>query len=106
MPKMPEKDPQNWIALWHSLPDNVRASILGLALALIMAFKQDGRTKGEKITDVLAVPILVCISGYSLEALGFSGSLVYVMAGIFAGYGIGPVKAVLKRWLEKKADGA
>lgn len=104
MPKMPERDPQNWIALWHSLPDTVRASILGLALALIMAFKQDGRTPSEKVTDVLAVPVLVVISGYSLEALGFSGSLVFVMAGIFAGYGIGPVKALLKKWAERKSE--
>lgn len=106
MTKMPEKDPNNWIALWHSMPDTVRASILGLLLALIMAFKQDGRTVSERVTDVLATPILVVISGYSLQAMGFSESLVFVLAGVFAGYGIGPVKAVLKRWLEKKVDGA
>lgn len=106
MTKMPEKDPNNWIALWHSMPDTVRASILGLLLALIMAFKQDGRTLSERVTDVLATPILVVISGYSLQSMGFSESLVFVLAGVFAGYGIGPVKAVLKRWLEKKVDGA
>lgn len=106
MSKMPEKDPNNWIALWHSMPDTVRASVLGLLLALIMAFKQDGRTMSERVTDVLATPILVVISGYSLQAMGFSESLVFVLAGVFAGYGIGPVKAVLKRWLEKKVDGA
>jgi type III secretory pathway component EscS len=106
MTKMPEKDPNNWIALWHSMPDTVRASILGLLLALIMAFKQDGRTLSERVTDVMATPILVVISGYSLQSMGFSESLVFVLAGVFAGYGIGPVKAVLKRWLEKKVDSA
>ena len=106
MPKMPEKDPSNWFALWNSMPDTVRASILGLTLAFIMAFRTDGRTVGERITDVLATPVLVVISGYSLQAMGFSESLVFVLAGVFAGYGIGPVKAVLKRWLEKKVDNA
>lgn len=106
MTKMPEKDPSNWFALWNSMPDTVRASILGLLLALIMAFKNDGRTLGERVTDVMATPVLVVISGYSLQAMGFSESLVFVLAGVFAGYGIGPVKAVLKRWLEKKVDNA
>lgn len=106
MTKMPEKDPQNWFALWNSMPDTVRAAILGTMLALIMALKQDGRSPAERITDVMATPILVVISGYSLQAMGFSESLVFVLAGVFAGYGIGPVKAVLKRWLEKKVDNA
>jgi hypothetical protein len=103
---MPEKDPQNWFALWNSMPDTVRAAILGTLLAIIMAAKQDGRTASERITDVFATPVLVVISGYSLQAMGFSESLVFVLAGVFAGYGIGPVKAVLKRWLEKKVDNA
>lgn len=106
MPKMSDKDPQTWLALWNSMPDTVRAAILGLLLAMIMALKSDGRTIGERITDVLATPVLVVISGYSLQAMGFSESLVFVLAGVFAGYGIGPVKAVLKRWLEKKVDAA
>ena len=106
MTKMPEKDPQNWYALWNSMPDTVRAAILGLLLAIIMALKTDGRTLSERLTDVAATPVLVVISGYSLQAMGFSESLVFVLAGVFAGYGIGPVKAVLKRWLEKKVDAA
>lgn len=86
------------------MPDTVRAAILSTVLALIMAAKSDGRTFGERVTDVLATPVLVVISGYSLQAMGFSESLVFVLAGVFAGYGIGPVKAVLKRWLERKVD--
>ncbi len=106
MTKMPEKDPQNWFALWNSMPDTVRAAILSTVLAIIMAMKSDGRTPSERLTDVFATPVLVVISGYSLQAMGFNESLVFVLAGVFAGYGIGPVKAVLKRWLEKKVDNA
>lgn len=32
---MPDKDPTTWAAFWESLPDPIRAAIVGAAVALL-----------------------------------------------------------------------
>ena len=100
----PTKDPGFLIQLWESLPEPIKAAILGVSLAVVMAFKQDGRSIREKITDICAMAIIVPIGGMGVDLLGLSGGWTYVLAGALGGYGIGPVKAILhkyaSRWVE------
>lgn len=91
--------------LWEHLPEPVKAAILGTSLAIIMAFKNDGRTRLEKITDVCAMAIIVPIGGMAIDLLGLSGGWTYILAGALGGYGIGPVKALLHKWAERKTQG-
>lgn len=100
----PTKDPGFLILLWDSLPEPIKAAILGTSLAVIMAFKNDGRTTREKITDVCAMAAMVPIGGVAIDLLGMSGGWTYILAGALGGYGIGPVKALLHKWAERKTQ--
>jgi len=98
----PTKDPSILIQFWDSLPEPLKAAILGVTLSVVMAFKQDGRTMREKITDVCAMAIIVPLGGVAIDLLGLSGGWTYILAGALGGYGIGPVKALLHKWAERK----
>lgn len=100
----PSKDPSLWLQLWETLPEPVKAAILGTFLSITMALKRDGRTIREKITDVCSMAILVFLGGMAIELLGLSAGWTYVLSGALGGYGIGPVKAFLKGWAEKRTQ--
>lgn len=100
----PSKDPGLMLQLWESLPEPVKAAILGTILSLIMAFKNDQRTLREKITDVCSMAIIVFLGGMAIELLGLSAGWTYVLSGALGGFGIGPVKAFLKGWAEKRTQ--
>lgn len=106
MPKMtyPTKDPSFLLQLWESLPEPLKAVVLGTTLAIIMAFKDDGRNTREKITDVCAMAVIVPIGSMAVDLLGMSGGWTYILAGALGGYGIGPVKALLHKWAERKTQ--
>jgi hypothetical protein len=100
----PTKDPSLLFQLWETLPEPLKATILGVLLSIVMAFKEDGRTFREKITDVCAMAIIVPLGSIAVSLLGLSGGWAYVLAGALGGYGIGPVKALLHRWAERKTE--
>lgn len=98
----PSKDPGMFFYLWDTLPEPLKAAILGVSLSMIMAFKNDGRTMREKITDVCAMAVIVPIGYTAVDMLGLSGGWGYVLAGALGGYGIGPVKAVMLQWANRE----
>lgn len=100
----PSKDPSLFIQLWESLPEPLKAAILGTVLSIIMAFKNDQRTLREKCTDVGAMAIIVFIGGMAIELLGLSAGWTYVLSGALGGYGLAPVKAIFKAWAERKTQ--
>lgn len=100
----PSKDPGLMLQLWESLPEPVKAAILGTILSIVMAFKNDQRTIREKITDVCAMAVIVFLGGMAIELLGLSAGWTYVLSGALGGFGIGPVKAFLKSWAERKTQ--
>lgn len=100
----PSKDPGLMLQLWESLPEPVKAAILGTILSIIMAFKHDGRTLREKATDVGAMAIIVFLGGMAIELLGISAGWTYVLSGALGGYGLAPVKTILKGWAEKRTQ--
>lgn len=100
----PTKDPSFLIQIWDSLPEPLKAAILGVTLSVVMAFKQDGRTMREKITDICAMAVIVPLGGMGIDLLGLSGGWTYILAGALGGYGIGPVKALMHKWAERKVQ--
>lgn len=38
---MPEKDPIHWTAAWHSLPEPIKAAVIGAGVALIRVMYDD-----------------------------------------------------------------
>jgi hypothetical protein len=98
----PSKDPSLFFQLWDSLPEPFKAAVLGVALSVIMAFKQDERTMRDKITDTCAMAVIVPLGGMGIDLLGLSGGWTYILAGALGGYGLGPVKALIHKWAERK----
>lgn len=101
MPKMPEKTPELWFQLWNVLPEPIKAAILYVILAISMAFKSDGRTWKDKLTDCTAGAVLVLIGGSAASFLGFSEGWTYILAGALGGYGLAPTKAFVKDLADK-----
>lgn len=93
---MPEKSPEFWIAIWNALPEPIKAALLYVSLALVMAFKHDGRTLRDKITDCIAGVFLVLIGGSVVSLMGFSEGWTFALAGALGGYGIAPTKQFVK----------
>ena len=99
--KMPIRDGSNWIALWASIPDTVKYTILAMVLSIIMALKNDGRSIRDRVTDVLATPVIVVMVGSGVEHLGASPFWTLAIGGAVAGYGIAPIKALLYKYLDR-----
>lgn len=102
--KMPIRDGSNWIALWASIPETVKYTILAMFLSIVLAFKNDGRSLRDRITDVLATPIIVVMAGSGVEQLGASPFWTLAIGGVVAALGVAPLKTILYKYLDRWSD--
>lgn len=92
---MPEKDPQNWIGMWSSLPEPFRAALLSVLIAALRILYDDREPRPfRRLLEASLCGGLTLAIASGLEAMGVSAGW-----GTFAGGAVGLLGAEFVRSL-------
>jgi lambda family phage holin len=105
---MPEKDPNNWAALWDAVSNS--ATWQGAIMASIIAFLRvlyDGKeTRWTRIglESLICGALSLCASS-GLSFFGAPESLSVAVGGSIGFLGVATIREFLVRWAGKRVDG-
>jgi lambda family phage holin len=104
---MPEKDPNNWAALfvlWESLPPAIQGAIMAAVIALLRVLYDDKETTRTRIgleAALCGCLSLTCSSG--LSWVGAPDSVAVAIGGGIGFIGVTKLRELAISWLGKKA---
>lgn len=100
---MPTKDPMTWAALWESLPDPIRAAIVGAAVAMLRVMYDDREPSIVRrlLECSLCGAIALCVSSLA-AAVGIEGDYSTFAGGAIGLLGADQVRAWGRRIAERR----
>lgn len=102
---MPEKDPNNWMGLWMSLPEPIRATLLSMCIAALRIM-YDGREPRvvRRVLESLLCGAITFGASSGLQALGTDGGWGVFVGGAVGLLGADKVRELGRRYANKRAD--
>lgn len=100
-----DNNPDSIKAIWDSMPEPLRATILSAALGLLLALRAgDGRTWTRKLLDVGVCAVTGYIVGSALSMAEFKPEIIWGANAAIAYMGVDKVKSVVDKVVDGLAD--
>jgi lambda family phage holin len=100
-----DNNPDNLKAIWDSMPEPLRATILSAVLGILLALRAgDGRTWTRKLLDVGVCAVTGYIVGYALHMAEFKPEVIWGANAAIAYMGVDKVKSVVDKVVDSLVD--
>lgn len=102
---MPEKDPNNWMSLWMSLPEPARAALLSMGIA-VLRILYDGREPRivRRVLESLLCGAITFGASSGLHALGAAAGWGVFVGGAVGLLGADKVRELARRYASRRVD--
>lgn len=100
-----DNNPDSLKVIWDSMPEPLKATILSVALGLLLALRAgDERTWTRKFLDVAVCAVTGYIVGYALHMAEFKPEVIWGANAAIAYMGVDKVKAVVDKVVDSLVD--
>lgn len=102
---MPEKDPNNWLGLWMSLPEPIRAALMSMGIAALRIM-YDGREPRavRRVLEMLLCGAVTLAASSAVSAFGLHSDWSIFAGGAIGLLGADKVRELGRRYANKRAD--